>query len=123
MSTTGLDSSPAVASSTRRRPREFTTAFVLVTGTVLIPAALVAIFNSWDAPDAAAYVRMAFAQVAGASIAIVTVAALVAQRIVRRRKLSDILTFALIAVVVTAFQIQAFSRASAFLLTGLDVVS
>ncbi|WP_127818282.1 hypothetical protein [Microbacterium sp. CPCC 204701] len=57
---------------------------ILVVGVFLIPTALSVIFNSYSAPDAAADVRMAFAQVTGATIAIITVLGLLAHRIVRR---------------------------------------
>lgn len=92
-----------------------------MTGVVLIPMTLAIIFNSWSAPDADAYVRMAFAQVAGATIAIATVVTLVAHRIVRRSALRDTLWFALIAVGITAWQIANVSRAANFLLTGLGL--
>ena len=49
------------------RLRGFSGGVILVLGVLLIPMALVMIFNSYTAPDAAAYIRMAFAQVAGAT--------------------------------------------------------
>lgn len=92
-----------------------------MTGVLLIPMTLGIIFNSWSAPDADDYVRMAFAQVAGATVAIVTVVALVVQRIVRRSTVGDISWFTLIAVVITAWQVVNLSRAADFLLAGLDL--
>lgn len=88
-------------------------------GVVLIPIALGLIFNSWAAPDDEAYIRMAFAQVAGATVAIITSVALVVQRIIRRRAIGDIAWFALIAIVITAWQFANLSHAVDFLLTGL----
>jgi len=60
-------------------------------------------FNSWEAPDAAAYVRMAFASIAGSTVAIVTVWGLVVWDLVRRNGKAQILTATLIAVAVTFF--------------------
>ncbi|MFG6503977.1 hypothetical protein [Microbacterium sp. P05] len=57
------------------RLRGFSGGVILLVGVLLIPLALSVIFDSSATPDAAAYVRMAFAQVAGATIAIVTVRA------------------------------------------------
>jgi hypothetical protein len=39
----------------------FSGGVILVVGVLLVPMTIVMIFNSYDAPDAAAYVRMAFA--------------------------------------------------------------
>ena len=63
---------------------------ILVLGVLAVPIALGVIFNSYDTPDAASFVRMAFAQVAGATIAIGTAAGLFIQRIVRRNPILDI---------------------------------
>ncbi|GAA2074413.1 hypothetical protein [Microbacterium hatanonis] len=103
------------------RLRGFSSGVILVLGVMVIPLALVAVFNSYDAPDAAAYVRMAFAQVAGATIAIGTVAGLVVQRIIRRSSAGDVAWFAFIALVVTAWQVSNLSRTADFLLTGLGL--
>lgn len=106
-----------------RRLRGFSSGVVLVLGVVVVPISLVVIFNSYTAPDAEAYVRMAFAQVAGATIAIGTVLGLVIQRIARRSPIRDTAWFGLIAVVVTAWQISNLARTADFLLTGLGVGS
>src|SRR3954453_14651938 len=105
------------------RLRGFSAAGILVTGVVLIPMALGIIFNSWAAPDADAYVRMAFAQVAGVTIAIGTVVGLVVQRIARRSPIRDTVWFGLIAVVVIAWQVSNLARTADFLLTGLGLAS
>lgn len=65
---------------------------------------------------------MAFAQVAGATVAIITVVARVAPRVIRRSSAGDIFWFALIAVVITSLQIANRSRAANFLLTGLGLL-
>ncbi|WP_435748462.1 hypothetical protein [Microbacterium sp. PMB16] len=118
-----------MTSQTETRPapgtrlRGFSSGFILVIGVVLIPMGLGLAFNSWSAPDADAYVRMAFAQVAGATVAIVTVVGLVVQRIVRRSSVGDIAWFALIAVVITTWQVTGLSRTADFLLNGLGLGS
>jgi xanthine/uracil permease len=101
------------------RPWSFSGGVILVLGVVLVPMALVVIFNSHSAPDADAYVRMAFAQVAGATIAITTVFGLLVHRIVRRSPISTIAWFAFIALVVGSWQIASINRSADFLLTGL----
>jgi hypothetical protein len=83
--------------------------------------ALVMIFNSYTAPDAAAYIRMAFAQVAGATIAIITVVGLLLHRVVRRSPPSTIAWFAFIALIVGSWQIATFDHAATFLLSGLGI--
>lgn len=105
------------------RLRGFSSGIILVLGVVIVPVSLVVIFNSYTAPDADAYVRMAFAQVAGATIAIGTVLGLAVQRIARRSPILDIAWFALIAVVVTAWQLYNLARTADFLLTGLGLGS
>lgn len=101
------------------RMRGLSTGFILVVGVVVVPLLLVVLTTSYDAPDDLAYVRMAFAQVAGATIAIGTAAGLVVQRIVRRSPLRDIVWSAVITVVITAWQLSTMSHAAETLLTRL----
>ena len=91
---------------------------VLVGGVVVVPTLLTFVFNSWEAPDAEAFVRMAFASVAGATIAIVTAVAVLISRI--RERFSTVAVFAVIAVVVVYYSVSAIDRAGVFLLTGLS---
>ena len=67
-------------------------------------------FNSWAAPDDAAFVRMAFAQVAGRTIAIATMLTLVVVSIVKGTKTA---TPVLILVGVIVTQYSAVSLATA----------
>ena len=112
-----------VATPARQKPgtalRGFSAAALLLLGVVVIPWTLALLFNSWDAPDAAAYVRMAFAAVAGSTIAIATVVGLLVDRIIRRAPLSTISAFAVIALVVVLLQVGAISGAARNLLSGL----
>lgn len=113
------------ATTTRPAPgtrlRGFSSGLILVAGVIAAPFALALIFNSYEAPDAAAYVRMAFAQVAGATIAIATVIGVVVQRIVRRSGFVDIAWFAFLALVITLWQVAGLSSAAQTLLTRLGL--
>ena len=91
---------------------------VLVGGVVVVPTLLTFVFNSWEAPDAEAFVRMAFASVAGATIAIVAAVAVLISRIGER--FSRVAVYAVIAVVVVYYSVSAIDRACVFLLTGLS---
>lgn len=103
------------------RLRGYSASVILVVGVFLIPVALMFAFNSWTEPDAAAYVRMAFAQVAGATIAIGTVVGLVLHRVVRRSPIGEIVWFAAIAVAIIAFQVGIVANAASSLLSRLGV--
>jgi xanthine/uracil permease len=105
------------------RLRGFSAGVILVVGVVLVPMALGLIFNSSSAPDAAAYVRMAFAQVAGATIAIITVLGLLLHRIVRRSPFITIAWFAFIALIIGSWQLSAINGAAELLLTRLSAVA
>ena len=97
----------------------FSAGVILVTGVMVIPFAITAIFMSYSAPDAAAYVRMAFASVAGATIAIITVLGLLIHRIVRRSPFGTIAWFAVIAVLITWWQLAGISSVANTLLRVL----
>lgn len=101
------------------RLRGFSSGVILVFGVVVVPSIIVALSTSYDAPDDLAYVRMAFAQVIGATFAVGTVVGLVVQRIVRRSPIGDILWFGFIAVVITSWQIAAMTSAADSLLQRL----
>lgn len=96
---------------------------VLLIGVLIIPVALSFAFNSWSAPDDAAYVRMAFANVAGATIAILTVLGLLLDRIIRRASLSTIAIFAVITLIVVPWQLSAVSTSGDLLLLRLSLGS
>ena len=94
---------------------------LILVGVVVIPWSLALLSNSRGAPDDAAFVRMAFASVAGATIAIVTVVGLFLDRLVRRAAGSTIVTLGVLAVVVTLVQIQALVGAGNTLLQRLGL--
>jgi hypothetical protein len=109
--------------ATKPRPgtslRGFSAPIILLTGLVLVPMGLALAANSYGPPDDAAYVRMAFASVAGAAIAIGAVVGLVVDRIVRRASVSTIAIFGVIALVVVPWQLSIVSNAADLLLVRL----
>ncbi|WP_341996191.1 hypothetical protein MRBLWH7_003176 [Microbacterium sp. LWH7-1.2] len=101
--------------------RGFSAPILLFTGIVLVPAALTLLTTSWDAPDDAAYIRMAFASVAGSAIAIATVVGLLVDRVIRHATVSTIALFGLIALVVVLWQLSAISSAADMLLVRMSL--
>lgn len=86
------------------RLKGWSSGVILVSGVMIVPILLGLIFLSQDAPDAAAYVRMAFAQVAGCVVAIGTVWWLVVHRLVRRSPWLDTAWFAFLALLITSWE-------------------
>jgi len=111
--------------ATKPRPgtslKGFSAPILLIGGVVVVPMALGLLFNSWSTPDDEAYVRMAFATVAGATLAIATVVGLLVDRIIRRATVSTIAIFAVIALVVVPYELNAISGAAELLLARLDL--
>lgn len=90
------DPAPAV-----RRKRDIPPGVFLVLGVVVAPALLLLAGPHGAAPNTEAFVRLAFAAVAGQTIAIATVCAVLVAAIIRRSPARRLLTFAIIAAVVT----------------------
>lgn len=85
----------------------------------MVPLVLTFAFNSWAAPDNAAFVRMAFAQVTGGTIAIATMLTLVVVSIVNRtRTATPVLV--LVAVIVTQYWAVSLSTAADMLLQRIS---
>ena len=89
-----------------------------VLGIVILPMLIVVAVNSWQAPDADAYVRMAFGQVAGQTIAILTALALVGFSIWKRSR-GLIAVMAFVALLVIASSLFSMQRTGDWLLSGL----
>ena len=89
-----------------------------ILGIAIVPMLIVVAVNSWQAPDADAYVRMAFGQVAGQTIAILTALALVAFSIWKRSR-GLITVMALVAFLVIASSLFSMQRTGDWLLIGL----
>lgn len=111
--------------ATKPRPgtslKGFSAPILLIGSLIVVPMALGLLFNSWSAPDDQAYVRMAFATVAGCTLAIATVVGLLVDRIIRRATPSTIAIFAVIALVAVPYQLNAISGAAELLLARLNL--
>lgn len=90
---------------------------VFAFGVLIIPGLLSIAANSWSEPDAADYVRMAFATVIGATVAIVTVVGLWVFFL--RRRSPYLFWYTLGAVVVVAMQVSFIFGAADTLLDRL----
>ncbi|MCJ1712149.1 hypothetical protein MT344_13275 [Clavibacter michiganensis subsp. phaseoli] len=79
------------------RPRLLPAPLILLCGLVLVPAAIALAANSWTSPDAAAYVRMAFATVAGVIVAVASVLVLLVDRLVKRAPAGTMVALTIVA--------------------------
>ncbi|MFF2276801.1 hypothetical protein [Agromyces sp. NPDC058126] len=111
--TTQLASEPKAASPWRQY------GLIGVVGILIVPGAIVLAFNSWSAPDDAAYVRMAFALVAAYTVAVITALGLVALSLVRRTRRATPMLIAL-AVIVMTFAVGGLNLAAESLLRVLS---
>jgi hypothetical protein len=111
--------------ATKPRPgtslRGFSAPILLVGALIVVPVTLGLLTTSWSAPDPEAYVRMAFASVAGATLVIATVLGLLVDRIIRRATVSTIAIFAVIALMVVPDELGVLSRAADTLLFNLSL--
>jgi hypothetical protein len=76
------------------RARLLPAPLILLCGLVLVPAAISLAANSWTSPDATAYVRMAFASVAGT---VASVLVLLVDRLVKRAPAGTMVALAIVA--------------------------
>lgn len=106
-----------------RRPREISRLGILALGVIVIPFALSAVLNSYGALTEESAVRMAFATVAGQTIAILSALVVVALTIARHRGVSQVAIAVAIACAVTFAAIGFMSSAGDLLLTRLDIVT
>ena len=111
--------------ATKPRPgtslRGFSAPILLVGALIIVPTALSLLNTSSSAPDDAAYVRMSFSAVAGATLAIATVLGLLVDRIIRRATVSTIAIFAVIALFVVPYELGVISSAAEQLLVRLSL--
>lgn len=110
----------SAVSPTRPRLGPLADGIVLVVGVLVVPFTIAAAFGvSNTAPDAAAYVRMAFAEVIASAVAIMTVLGLAVHQIVWRRPARSITRLALIAVLITWWQVGSIVATAATLVERL----
>ncbi|MGL3149567.1 hypothetical protein ACSS7Z_04330 [Microbacterium sp. A82] len=98
-------------------------AAILIVGIILIPVALSIALNSYDALTVDGALRMAFATVAGQTIAILSAVTALILTVKRRYALPAIAAFVLIAVFVTIAAISNMANAGELLLTRLDIIA
>ncbi|MCD2441129.1 hypothetical protein LQ757_02455 [Agromyces sp. SYSU K20354] len=110
---------PAVANRSRRISR----GAILIVGVIVVPVALTVLLNSYGALTVDGALRMAFATVAGQTIAILSAITAVVLTVRRGYRPLPIAAFVLIAAAVTLFAISAMSSAGDLLLTRLDIIA
>ncbi|MCR2763344.1 hypothetical protein NQ152_07450 [Microbacterium sp. zg.B48] len=86
--------------------RELPPGIYLVLGVVVVPALIALLTPRGFEPGTATFVHVAFAVVAGQTIAVLTAVGVLAAAIVRRSSLGRIVIFAVIAVVVTSMSLN-----------------
>lgn len=107
-----------------RAPRWFVRRrFVLIMSLFVIPVALSASLNSYGPLTVDSALRMAFASVAGQTVAILGALVALVITVTSRRSLLGVLFFALVALLVTANAITAMSGAGQVLLDRLDLIA
>ncbi|KQQ67073.1 hypothetical protein [Microbacterium sp. Leaf320] len=110
-------------SSTRRKRWVVRRRVVLLLSLFVIPFAISALLNSYGPLTADSAIRMAFATVAGQTIAIGGAVAALVITVVSRRSIPGVIFFALIALVVTMYAFTVMEGAGELLLERLDLVA
>jgi hypothetical protein len=96
---------------------------ILVLGVFVVPFILTALLNSYGPLTEESALRMAFATVAGQTIAILTAGAVVVLAVKRHQPLPDVVVLTVIWAVVIACAIGAMSSAGNELLARLDLLA
>lgn len=89
----------------------------------VVPFALSAVFNSYGPLTVESALRMAFATIAGQTIAIIGAAAALVVTIAYRRHVAGLVFFALVLVVVAAYAFTVMESAGATLLERLELIA
>jgi Co/Zn/Cd efflux system component len=108
---------------TTSRSRGISFGGILVLGVFVVPFILTAVLNSYGPLTEESALRMAFATVAGQTIAILTACAVLVLAVKRRQPLPDVLVLIVIGAVITAFAIGAMGSAGNELLARLDLIA
>lgn len=109
--------------ATRLGERRVSRGLVLIAGVVLIPFALGLALNSYGALTAASAVRMAFATVAGQTIAILSAIVAVVLTITQKRSWQSLALMVVTATVISVSAIGNIGSAGDLLLVRLDTVA
>jgi hypothetical protein len=119
--------SPTTATAVRRRYR-FDRLGILLTGVLLVPFLLTALLNSYGPLTVDGAIRMAFATVAGQTIAILSTLAVLGITLARWRRtdhalLPQVILCVALAAVVTLHAVVSMSNAGDVLLSRLDLIA
>ncbi|WP_109211943.1 MULTISPECIES: hypothetical protein [Microbacterium] len=108
---------------TVKRPRRIGRGTVLLLGVILIPMVLNVVFNSYGALTVDGALRMAFATVAGQTLAILSAVTALVLTVKRRYAWPAIVAFTIITAVVAAWAFGNIAAAGDSLLIRLDVIA
>ncbi len=106
-----------------KRSRHLSRTAVLIVGVLVIPAALSIALNNYGALTVDGAIRMAFATVAGQTIAILSAITVIILTVRRRYALPAIAATVIIAAVITVVGISNMATAADLLLTRLDIIA
>lgn len=95
---------------------------ILLASVVIVPVALTAALNSYGPLTQESALRMAFATVAGMTVAVLGAVAALVVTLARRRSIPGVVFFALVLVFVTTWAVAAVSSAGDLLLERLALI-
>ncbi|TQJ31029.1 hypothetical protein [Microbacterium sp. SLBN-146] len=116
----------AVSTQSRIVPvtrRRISRGLVLVLGVIVVPFALSAALNSYGALTVDGALRMAYATVAGQTIAILSAIAAVVLTITQRRPWPSLVFFLVVGAFITVAALSTMGSAGDLLLTRLDLIA
>lgn len=111
------------AAPTPVRHRRVSRGLVLIVGVILVPMALSVVLNSYGALTVDGALRMAFATVAGQTIAILSAIATVVLTITQRRPWPSLVFFLGVGAFITLAALSTMGSAGDLLLTRLDLIA
>lgn len=106
-----------------KRPRRVGRGTVLLLGVILVPMALNVVFNSYGALTVDGALRMAFATVAGQTLAIVSAITALVLTVKRRYAWPAIVAFTIITAMVIVWAFGNIAAAGDTLLSRLDIIA
>ena len=95
---------------------------ILLASVVVVPVALAAALNSYGPLTEESALRMAFATVAGMTVAVLGAVAALVVTLTRRRRIPGVVFFVLVLVFVTTWAVAAVSGAGDLLLERLALI-